>query len=138
MNVARRNRRRSTHGTPSFCQTQTQSVSSAAGAVGPGSLVGIATSYGLVVLRMKTRQHHDTYDSKNNPILPSILCTSHMNIVYCESRINQYGAFKKKIPAGARFSAPVQTGPGAHPASYTIGTGSFPGGRGVALSTHPI
>jgi len=27
----------------------------------------------------------------------------------------------------ARFSAPVQTGPGAHPASYTINTGSFPG-----------
>jgi len=28
---------------------------------------------------------------------------------------------------GARFSAPVQTGPGAHPASFTMGTGSFPG-----------
>jgi len=27
---------------------------------------------------------------------------------------------------GARFSAPVQTGPGAHPASYITGTGSFP------------
>ena len=32
-----------------------------------------------------------------------------------------------RMPVGARFSAPVQTGPGAHPASYTIGTGSFPG-----------
>ena len=36
---------------------------------------------------------------------------------------------------GARFSAPVQTGPGAHSASYTMGTGSLPGvkrpGRGV-------
>ena len=34
-----------------------------------------------------------------------------------------------------RFSAPVQTGPGVHPASYAIGTGSFQGvkrpGRGV-------
>ena len=28
---------------------------------------------------------------------------------------------------GLRFSAPVQTGPGAHPASYTMDTGSFPG-----------
>ena len=28
---------------------------------------------------------------------------------------------------GARFSAPVQTGPGAHPASCTMGTVSFPG-----------
>jgi hypothetical protein len=26
---------------------------------------------------------------------------------------------------GARFSAPVQTGPGAHPAYYTMGTGSL-------------
>ena len=36
---------------------------------------------------------------------------------------------------GAIFSTPVQTGPGAHPSSYTMGTGSFPGvkrpGRGV-------
>jgi hypothetical protein len=31
------------------------------------------------------------------------------------------------IPVGARFSTPVQTGPVAHPASYTTGTGSFPG-----------
>ena len=30
-------------------------------------------------------------------------------------------------PVLARFSAPVQTGPEAHPASYTLGTGSFPG-----------
>ena len=28
---------------------------------------------------------------------------------------------------GARFSASIQTGPRAHPASYTRGTGSFPG-----------
>jgi hypothetical protein len=31
------------------------------------------------------------------------------------------------IPVGAGFSAPVQTWPVAHPASYTSGTGSFPG-----------
>jgi len=30
---------------------------------------------------------------------------------------------------GARFSAPVQTGPGAHPASCTMDTGSFSGGK---------
>ena len=36
---------------------------------------------------------------------------------------------------GVRFFAPLQTGPGAHPVFYTIGTGSFPlvnrPGRGV-------
>jgi hypothetical protein len=47
-----------------------------------------------------------------------------------------------RIPVGgARFSTPVQTGPGAHPASCTMGTGSFPGvkyGQGVLLTTHPL
>jgi len=65
---------------------------------GPGSVVGIATGYGL--------------DG------PGI-----------ESRW------------GARFSAPVQTIPGAHPASCTMGTGSFPGvesGRGVTLTPHSL
>jgi hypothetical protein len=41
----------------------------------------------------------------------------------------------------AKLSSPVQTGPGDHPASCTMGTGSFPGvkyGRGVTLTTHPI
>jgi len=28
---------------------------------------------------------------------------------------------------GVRFFAPVQAGPGTHPASCTMGTGSFPG-----------
>jgi hypothetical protein len=32
-----------------------------------------------------------------------------------------------RIPVGARFFAHVQTGPGAHPASCTMVTGSFPG-----------
>jgi hypothetical protein len=40
-----------------------------------------------------------------------------------------------RIPVEARFSAPVQTGPGAQPASRTMDTGSFPGvkrpGRGI-------
>jgi hypothetical protein len=31
-----------------------------------------------------------------------------------------------RIPVGARFSAPVQTGPGAHPNFCTTNTGSFP------------
>jgi len=65
---------------------------------GPGSVVGIATGYGL--------------DG------PGIECRW-----------------------GARFSAPVQTGPGAHTASCTLGIGSFPGvksGRGATLTLHPL
>jgi len=65
---------------------------------GPGSVVGIATAYGL-------------------------------------------GRSGDRIPVGARFSAPAQTGPEAHPASCAMGTGSFPGvrcGRGVTLTPHPL
>jgi hypothetical protein len=46
-----------------------------------------------------------------------------------------------RIPVGARFSVPVQTGPGAHPASFTMGTQSFLGvksGRGVTLTPQPL
>jgi len=51
------------------------------------------------------------------------------------------GGFGNRIPVGAKFFAPVLTGPGAHPASCTMGTGSFPGvksGRGVTLTTYPL
>jgi hypothetical protein len=46
-----------------------------------------------------------------------------------------------RILVGARFSPLVQTGPGVHPASCTLGTGSFPGvkrGRGVTLNPHSL
>ena len=48
-----------------------------------------------------------------------------------------YGAGRSgdRIPVGTRFSTPVQTDPGPHPASHKMDTGSFPGvkraGRGV-------
>jgi hypothetical protein len=39
---------------------------------------------------------------------------------------------------GSRFSAPVQTGPGAHPVSNTLGTTSFPGVKGLErVADHP-
>jgi hypothetical protein len=48
------------------------------------------------------------------------------------------------FPAGAKMFCPlqsVQTSCGAHPASCTMGTGSFPGvksGRGLTLTPHPL
>ena len=44
-------------------------------------------------------------------------------------------------PGSNRDFPPVQTGPGAHPASCTMGTGSFLGvkcGQGVTLTPHPL
>jgi hypothetical protein len=46
-----------------------------------------------------------------------------------------------RILVGSRFSAHVQNGPGAHPASCTMGTGSFPvveNDRGMTLTPHPF
>ena len=46
-----------------------------------------------------------------------------------------------RIPTEARFSTPVQTGPGAHPASCTMGSRSFSrvkSGRGVTLTPPPL
>jgi hypothetical protein len=68
---------------------------------------------------------------------------------YCERAglLSQYSDWLRAgrsgdlIPVGASFSAPVQTGHGAHPASCTMGTGYFPGvesGRGVTLTPHPL
>ena len=46
----------------------------------------------------------------------------------------------RENPVEASFTAPVQTGAGAHPASCTMGTGSFLGverpGRGVDPHPH--
>jgi len=55
-----------------------------------------------------------------------------------------FGLFTRagdRIPMGARFSAPVQTDPEAHPASCKMGTVSFPGvscGRRVTLTPSPL
>jgi hypothetical protein len=65
---------------------------------GPGSVVGIATGYGLDGPRIESR-------------------------------------------LGARFSAPVQIGPGAHPASCKMGNVSFQGvksDRGLTLTPQPL
>ena len=37
-----------------------------------------------------------------------------------------YGLDGNRVPVGARYSAPLHTGPVAHTASYTMGTGSLP------------
>jgi len=40
-------------------------------------------------------------------------------------------------PVGAKFSAPVQTGPEAHPDSCTMGTGSFLGVKRPGCDADP-
>jgi len=61
-----------------------------------------------------------------------------INSSYTQLRAGRSG---DRIPVQARLSAPLQIGSKAHPASYTMGTGSLPGVkrpvRGVDHPPHP-
>jgi hypothetical protein len=61
-----------------------------------------------------------------------ILCSSSLSLLATSWTV------RGQIPVGGRFSEPFQTGPGTHPASCVMGTGSLPrkkpSGRG---SDHP-
>ena len=79
------------------------------------------------------------------PCLPSLA-------IYVSYRVSRGPSSSDGIATGYRLVGPgiesrwgrdfppVQTGPGAHPASCTMGTASFPevkSGRGVTLTPHP-
>jgi len=62
----------------------------------------------------------------------------------CDRPCHHIGCFTQspwisdRIPVGGETFRTTQTGPGAHPASYTMGTGSFPGVKRPGLgSNHP-
>ena len=79
-----------------------------------------------------------------------VFCWTHtVNGDYCSGKPGSSVGMATELRAGrsgiesrwGRDFPPVQTGPGAHPTSCTVGTGSFPGvkcGRGVLLTTHPL
>jgi len=64
-----------------------------------------------------------------------------LQTLYRPTRCFDAGRSEDQIPMGARFYSLVQNGPGAHPASYTMGAGSFPSVsrpmRGVNHPTPP-
>jgi hypothetical protein len=67
-----------------------------------------------------------------------LLSTSWAGIAQSYSYSLQAGRSGDGIPVKARFSAPVQTEPGAHPASCTMSAGSlFPGGKAAGAWRSP-
>jgi hypothetical protein len=67
---------------------------------------------------------------KERPIfLEEIISETVKTKVQYEHVSTRYGLDGPGIenPLEERFFAPVQTGPGSYPASYTMGTGSLPG-----------
>jgi len=68
-------------------------------------------------------------------VLAGCTCKYHHILIFCTGRNSSVGiatrygwTVRGSNPGGeARFSSPVQSGSGAHPASHTTYTGSFPG-----------
>jgi hypothetical protein len=82
------------------------------------------------------RNKNDTLSSDQQRQLG--LEVHHFGDFIYNQRVGQFGDW---IPVGVRFSAPVQIGPPAHPASYTIGSGSLSPWlkqRDMALTIRPI
>ena len=73
--------------------------------------------------------------------LPLFPQTCRYKNIHCTHNWLWAGWSGDRIPVEVRFSAPVQIGPGAHPASCTMATRSFPGVkscRGLTLTPHPL
>jgi hypothetical protein len=66
-------------------------------------------------------------------LVTSVAGKTHVNTFYC----NFYCFLGFTPSQAARFSTPVQSDPGAHPTFYTMGTGSFFGGKAVGTWRWP-
>ena len=68
-------------------------------------------------------------------IAQQLTCAEYRKALLMTGRRNRYidslwaAWYGDRIPTGVRFFAPAQTDPGAHPASYTMDTGSFTQGK---------
>jgi hypothetical protein len=85
---------------------------------------------GLIVKCDSRRSKASNIKTQKAMLKPVALCGYEI----CYTLSNDSGSLRAgrsgdRIPMEESLSAPVQTGPGAHPASYTMGTGSSPGGK---------
>jgi hypothetical protein len=80
--------------------------------------------YEEVEIFFTQRTEHYSYKHISNW---SVFINSELNCWYND--LLRAGRSGDRITVKAKFSAPVQTGPGAHPASCTMGTGFLSGGK---------
>jgi hypothetical protein len=110
-------------------------------------MLSLWTSWSLTILYCNSRWLQT--DIFNNKIdIPH--CVTYMknpcpNYIYLHSKSDsdwlRAGRSGDRFPVGARFSSPVQIGPGTHPTSCTMSTLSFSGVescRSVTLTPHPL
>jgi len=65
--------------------------------------------------------------SRLRPFVLLVTAPTNLNFIYILFDLLRAGRSGDRSPVGAKFFAPVQTGPGVHPACCTMRTGSFPG-----------
>ena len=137
-----------THGRESEGETGEWSSLHTTSEHGVSSIITADAHNSAASSRLKLRSPSISMDSSVSPkdeIWFLRVCHHISNAVYHARSLGRYGYSLQtgrsgdRIPVGARFSTPVQTGPGDHPASCTVGTGLFHGikrpGRGVIHPT---
>ena len=103
----------------------------------------------FLILSSPWRDGHTRTENVSCSVLWSIFTTMTQEIIYTMCGSGSSVGIATELRAGrsgieshwGRDFPPVQTGPGAHPASCKMGTGSFPGvkcGWAVLLATHPL
>jgi hypothetical protein len=90
--------------------------------IDPRTARHVASSYSLPTATLWPT--HVLYTVTDQDV-PSV--TTSYDTLHHDSDSLRAGRSGDRIPVMARFSAPIQTGAGAHPAFYTMGTGSFRG-----------
>jgi len=83
--------------------------------------IAIQIAYTHAGARVHTHKHTHTH----------IYIYIYVCVCVCVCRYSDWlriGRSGDQIPVAESISTPVQTGPGTHPASYTMGTGSLPRG----------
>jgi hypothetical protein len=111
----------------------------------PGQALTFARVWGSHISRQSLHEGGKVGSPKHRPPLPTRKY-SWYSFLFWAGWLSRYSDWLRDGRSwiesrwGRDFS-PVQTGPGAHPASSKMGTGSFPGvkcGRGVLLTIHPL
>ena len=85
-------------------------------------------------------QRHDAQSCYNGTLhfMYSVPTSEWAKLAQSLQRLATGWTLRGSNPGGSIYSAPVQTGPGAHPTSYTMGTGSLAGVMKPGLTvTHP-
>ena len=90
----------------------------------------------LTTFMYRLSGHLETSNSWNpqglsRPVMGLLLLLL-LDVTWKPEQLSRYDSLRvgrsgDRIQGGERFSTPVQTGSGDHPASYTMGTGSFQG-----------